>query len=128
MKTCTIPECQRQHHAHGLCFKHYRTPPGGKLIKHFRPRKTVCGTQPGYISHLRRKQPPCEACVRAHAIHTRAVGIRTKGTKTVMVPVETLADLYLNATPEAQQRLEEAVGAHVLDAAVNRYDQQEEVA
>lgn len=126
MKVCAVEGCDRKNHAHGVCYKHYRTPPDGRcLIKRFRPQ-FPCGTQPGYISHIRKREPACDRCLRAHRIHTRANGIRHGGTKTVMVPIEALADLYLAAHPEAQQRIETELGVDVLDAVVDRYDNQSE--
>jgi hypothetical protein len=87
------------------------------------------GTASGYTAHRRRHEVPCRDCTDAHSAvsvaRLRADGrpARAAGRYTT-IPTTVLADLYLNATPAAQERAEQATPDGVLDLAVKRYDQE----
>lgn len=87
------------------------------------------GTTAGFQQHQRRGVPACDECRAARAAYDtrrrRANGqpAREAG-KYTSIPTTALADLYLNASVEAQQRAEQAIREDVLKLAVDRYDKE----
>ncbi|OCH80980.1 hypothetical protein [Gordonia sp. UCD-TK1] len=89
-----------------------------------RPGTAECGTEPGYQAHKHRKEKPCADCSRAHSRDQQARSIRKYGkdrSGRITVDVDALADLYVHAPDEPQQRLAEELGAEVCEALASRH-------
>ncbi|QDM55874.1 hypothetical protein SEA_MAGICMAN_57 [Gordonia phage MagicMan] len=99
-----------------------------EIAKAAKPRRqpgtAECGTEPGYQAHKHRKDTPCAACSRAHSRDEQARSIRKHGKDRngrITVDVAVLADLYVHAPDEQQQRLADELGAEVCEALAGRH-------
>lgn len=93
------------------------------------PKPIRHGTPSGYMAHRRRHEVPCRDCTDAHSAadteRNRRAGMPARAPgKYTTIPTTALADLYLNASVEAQQRAEQAIREDVLKLAVDRYDKE----
>lgn len=59
-----------------------RVAPNGALGFLARP-KAACGTEAGYVKHMRAKMAPCEACRDAHRVYRNPEQRKTSGNKGV---------------------------------------------
>lgn len=89
------------------------------------------GTPGGYQAHRRRGVPVTDECGCRDARNARdTCRRRENGTQAriagpyTSVPTTVLADLYLNASQDAQERAEANTSDGVLTLAVARYDQE----
>jgi hypothetical protein len=89
-----------------------------------------CGTTSGYMRHYKRGETPCDPCKAAHRLyriqrrHERGPE-PSSGTSTVRVPKLLLAEMYLHAPMELQDRVDTTLGRQRVDQLVRLYDAQE---
>lgn len=85
-----------------------------------------CGTNAGYVTHIQKRESPCEPCGDAHHEYQLAYQRARRmgqGLTRVQIPTALLAELYLNSTPELQESVEHHFGVRVVDAMVARHDE-----
>ena len=85
--------------------------------------KPQCGTIAGYRAHRKNLHPACPQCSAAWSAYMTVQHVKSGRTRTQRVPIEVLADLYLNANPEAMERVEAVLGDPLLNAIVHHYDE-----
>ncbi|WHU45141.1 hypothetical protein QNM97_13880 [Gordonia sp. L191] len=84
------------------------------------------GTPSGAQMHYRMGEKPCEACRAAKNEYNRKKNhLRRLVHRCISIPEGVLVDLYLNATPEAQEHLEAVIDTSTLDRMVAAHDEKE---
>lgn len=87
-----------------------------------------CGTTSGYERHRRNNETPCHHCATARREYQRewrSRGVLYQHTRGIVVPKLLLAEMYLNAPYELQERIEAELGRRRIDQLVKLYDANE---
>jgi len=87
-----------------------------------------CGTTSGYERHRRNNETPCDHCATARREYQQEWrargGVIQHHTRSVRVPKMLLAEMYLNAPFELQERIEKELGQRRIDTLVRQFDAQ----
>lgn len=87
------------------------------------------GTYAAWNRHMRAHEAPCEPCAEAAREYQRERRLRhgpgfNYRSKSVTVPNTLLAELYLNAPIELQDRVDKEIGANRINRCVRLFDSQ----